>query len=93
MALIEIRRQRGRTVDKNLLKTFQRLKADYLWVLKNEEKLRKSYGNKYVAVENQTVRFVDDSIEGLTSKIIDSNGHVEDYAIQYIGKSPVNLLF
>jgi hypothetical protein len=93
MTLVEIKKKIDSVLDKNLQMKYRRLQQDYLWILVNEEKLRKGYPNKYIAVQNQTVGFVDDSIEGIVLKITQSGRQVEDYAIEYIGQHPVNFLF
>jgi hypothetical protein len=93
MAVIEIKKHKNRTVDKTLLNTYYRMSDDYAWILANMEKLRKSFPDEYIAVQSKTVRFANESIQGIIRNITDSGEQVENYAIEYIGKQRVNFLF
>jgi ABC-type sugar transport system ATPase subunit len=93
MAVIQIKKASDTTFDKELLKSYRRIREDYLWIFANEAILRTHYANEYIAVENKTVRFKDHTIEGLISKIESSHRRAEDFAIEYVGEHPVNFLF
>ncbi len=92
MSLVEIEKRPPVTLDEALLKRFYRLREDFLWILTTKKKLRKKYPNKYVAVRNRTVRFANDTIEELLAEIKTHREQVDDFAIEYIGEHPVNLL-
>jgi len=93
MTLVEIRKKTDTVLDKELQMKYRRLQEDFLWILANKEKLRDEYANKYIAVENKEVKYSDDTINGIITKIKQSKRKVEDFAIEYIGECPVNLLF
>jgi len=93
MALIEIKKKTDSTFDKELLEKYLRLREDFLWTIANKDKLRTKYAKKYVAVENKKVKYASTTIEGIMSKILRANRKVEDFAIEYVGEHPTNLLF
>ncbi|MFB3888215.1 MAG: hypothetical protein ACE14S_01910 [Candidatus Bathyarchaeia archaeon] len=63
-----------------------------MWIVSNEAKLRKDFAGKYIAVENQTVRYVGRDIEELIANILKNRQHVYDFAIDFIGQYPTSLL-
>jgi len=71
----------------------KKLRENYQWIFLNEEKLRKKFPNKYIAVTNKSVRFVSGSIEEMKKEIIAANKEIFNYAIQYITEKPINFLF
>lgn len=93
MVLVEIKRKTDITLNKELLVSYRRVQEDFMWILTNKEKLRTKYVNKYIAVENKEVKYTNGTIDGLIAKIKSSGKQVEDFAVEYIGESPVNLLF
>jgi hypothetical protein len=92
MTLVEIAKKADSTLDEHFLKRYSRLREDFVWILANKEKLRTIYTNKYIAVENKTVRFTGDTIEELMSNIRIQNEQIDDFVIEYIGRLPANLL-
>ena len=88
------------TVDKKLeyglskvfVDRFCRLQNDFRWVLAKKEKLRQAYADKYMAVENQIVRFTGETIEEILSNIENENEQVDDFIIEFIGKQQPNLI-
>jgi hypothetical protein len=93
MTLVEIKKKTDIILDKELQAKYRRLQEDFLWILANKEKLRNEYANKFIAVENKEVKYSNDTISGIIAKIKQSKRQVEDFAIEYIGECPVNLLF
>ena len=93
MSLVEIKKQVDPSLDREFLNKYRRLREDLLWILASKEQLRSTYANKYVAVENKTVKFTDTTIEGILFEIHAAGRQVEDFAIEYIGKQPANFLF
>jgi hypothetical protein len=90
---VEIKKQTNSPFDKELLKSYRRLREDYLWIFSNEGKLRITYPDSYIAVENKSVKFANGSLEVMLTKIKESGGQVEDFVIEYMGTRRVNLLF
>jgi len=90
---VEVKKQASACFDAKLVKTYRRIREDYLWIFSNEATLRTRYANEYIAVENKTVRFRDNTMEGIVSKITSSGQRTEDFVIEYIGEHPVNFLF
>jgi hypothetical protein len=90
---VEVKKQTSACFDAKLLKSYRRIREDYLWIFANEATLRGHYANEYIAVENKTVRFRDHTMEGIISKITSSGQRTEDFVIEYIGEHPVNFLF
>ena len=93
MSLVEIKKQIDPSLGKKLLNKHRRLRENLLWILANKEQLRSTYANKYVAVENKSVKFSDATIEGILFEIQAAGRQAEDFAIEYIGKQPHNYLF
>jgi len=92
MALIEIKKATDITFDKKLLERYDRLREDYLWIFATIKKLRTKYPNKYIAVKNKKVKYTNGTIESIIEEILRSDRKVEDFAIEYVGEHPVNLL-
>jgi hypothetical protein len=92
MALVQINKKADSTLNEAESKQFCRLQADYIWILTHKEQLRKDHSDKYIAVENQVVCFVGKDINDLISKIAKNKKQVDNFAIDFIGKYPVNLL-
>jgi hypothetical protein len=90
MAVVQIKKKT--VFDRTFLNRYDRLHNDYLWILTNTDKLRATYPNKYVAVENRTVKFSSGSIGEIMAEIKASNQQVDDFAIEFIGKRPVDFL-
>jgi hypothetical protein len=93
MTVVEVRKWSASSRNKELLNRYSRLREDFLWILTNEKKLRDKYANKFIAVEQESVKFSDTTIQGLMLKIKNSGQRMEDFAVEYIGESPVNFLF
>ncbi len=93
MTLVEIKKKTDDILDKDLQMRYRRLQEDFLWILTNKEKLRTKYANKYIAVENKEVKYANDTINGIIATIKRSGRQMEDFAIEYIGECPANLLF
>lgn len=92
MTLVTIDEKSEYGLDKVFVDRFCRLQNDFRWILVNKEKLRQAYANKYVAVENQTVRFTGETIEEILSKIEEKNEQADDFVIEFIGKQSANLI-
>jgi hypothetical protein len=90
---VEVKKQTGSSFDEAHLKSYRRLREDYLWIFANKARLRVQYANEYIAVENKTVRFKSQTMEGIMSQITRSGQRTEGFAIEYIGEHPVNFLF
>ena len=92
MTLVTVDKKSEYGFNKELADRFCRMQNDFRWILANKEKLRQVYANKYIAVENQTVRFTGDTIEEILSKIEDKNEQIDDFLIEFIGKQQANLI-
>jgi hypothetical protein len=92
MTLVQINKKADSMLSEAELKRFCRLQADYIWILTHKKQLRKDYADKYIAVEDQSVRFIGEDINDLLQNIIKNKKQVDDFAIDYIGKHPANLL-
>jgi len=92
MTLVTVDKKPEYGLDKEFVERFCRLQTDFRWILSNKQKLMQAYANKYIAVENQTVRFTGDTIEEILSKIEQKNKQVDDFVIEFIGKQQANLL-
>jgi hypothetical protein len=93
MSVVIIRKRVDSILNKELLNRYRRLRQDLLWILASKEKLRLVYANRYIAVENKTVKFTDTTMEGILFEIHAAGRQVEDFTIEYIGEQPVNFLF
>jgi hypothetical protein len=92
MALVQINRRADTTFDKKEIERFCRLQTDHMWIITHKTQLRKEYPNKFVAVENQTVRFVAKDMNKLITSISKNHKPIDDYAIDFISQHPTNLL-
>lgn len=92
MALVQFNKKLNDSFDQNEMQRFCRLQVDHLWIISHKSKLRKEYADKYIAVQNQAVYFIGKDIEELIANIITNNKHVDDFAIDFVGKYPTNLL-
>ena len=92
MTLVQINKKADTTLNDEELKLFCRLQTDHIWILTHKEQLRKEYGDKYISVENQAVRFVGNDINDLISKIAKNKKQIDEFAIDFVGKYPANLL-
>jgi len=90
---VEIKKQTNSPFDKELLKSYRRLREDYLWIFSNASKLRTTYPDNYIAVENKSVKFSSESMKLLLTKIKESGEQVEDFIIEYMSTRRVNFLF
>lgn len=90
---VEVKQQTNSAFNKELLKSYRRLREDYLWIFSNEDKLRTTYPDNYIAVEDKSVKFSGGSLEVVIEKIKESGEQVEDFIIEYMGTRRVNLLF
>lgn len=77
---------------KKLLGKYHKNVETYLWIFANEEELRKKYPDKYIAVEDKTVKFTGETIEEVILKIKSSDKQVDDFVIEFIRTHPINLL-
>lgn len=93
MTLVHIDKRADFNLDVALVERFSRLQKDYNWILSHENELRNEFPNKYVAVENGKVRFVDDTMQSLMTKISANNEEVDNFAIEYVSEQPRNFLF
>lgn len=93
MTLVQIDKRADFTLDEAMKKRFCRLQNDYNWVIAHKKQLRTEYPNKYIAVENEVVRFTGNTIEELISEIVSHKEQIDNFAIEYIGEYPVNFLF
>jgi hypothetical protein len=92
MTLVQINKKAALAFDEVAMKQFCRLQVDQMWIISHKEQLRKTYTDEYIAVQNQSVCFVAKDIENLISNILKNNKQVDDFAIDFIGKYPANLL-
>jgi hypothetical protein len=93
VTLVQIDKNSEFALNEVTAKKFQRLQNDYSWLQKNRSMLVEKYPNKYIAVENESIRFIADSVESLIADIIRTNEQVEDFAIQFLSTRPRNYLF
>ncbi|XHH08596.1 MAG: hypothetical protein ACFCUE_13655 [Candidatus Bathyarchaeia archaeon] len=93
MTLVQIDKQAGFSIDNALVEKFCRLQNDYKWIISHNKKLRKEYPNQYIAVENQSVRYAEKTVEALMASITKNSEKVENFAIEYINQQPNKLLF
>lgn len=92
MALEEFQKTRDTLLDRQLQKTDNRIRKNYLWIFAHIDELRKDFPDKYIAVDDEQVRFSADKIDALITEITSANRNVEDYVIEFVGKKPLNLL-
>jgi hypothetical protein len=93
MTLIQARKEKGYSLNNDQQKLFCRLQNDYNWIISHRKQLRLDFPDRYVAVENQSVRFTGDTIEALIAEITKNNEPVDNFAIEYISEHPTSLLF
>jgi hypothetical protein len=93
MALIQIDKKADFSLNDIQMKRFYRLQKDYKWILNHKKQLRREYPNKYVAVENEAVRYIGDTMEALMSEIAVNNEQIDNFAIEYLSEHSTNLLF
>lgn len=93
MTFVQIDRNSEFALNDVVAKKFSRVQRDYRWILINRSNLIHQYPNKYIAVENQTVRFVADTVEALKVEINGHSEQVEDFAIEYLSSRPRSFLF
>lgn len=79
--------------DEEMKKRFRRLQNDYKWIITHKNQLRSEYPNKYIAVENEKVRFTGNTIEELISEITAHKEQTDNFAIEYVAEHPANFLF
>jgi hypothetical protein len=92
MTLVQINKKSDSRLNEAESKQFCRLQTDFLWILSHRDQLRNEYPGKYIAVENQSVRFVGNDINDLMSQIVKNNCQVDNFAIDFISKYPANLM-
>lgn len=93
VTFVQIDRNSEFALNDVVAKKFSRVQRDYRWILINRSNLIHQYPNKYIAVENQTVRFVADTVEALKVEINGHSEQVEDFAIEYLSSRPRSFLF
>lgn len=74
-------------------KRFTRLQNDYNWILSHIKQLRSEFPNKYIAVQNETVRFSADTVDKLIDSIRESQEQVQNFAVEYMSERPTSYLF
>jgi hypothetical protein len=92
MAVLEFQRTKDSTVNAQLLKQDNRVRENYLWIFANIEELRRDYPEKYVAVENKSVKYSADTMESLISNITSNHRKVEDFVVDFVTNKPISLL-
>jgi hypothetical protein len=93
MTLVQIDKRPDFSLNDALTQRFCRLQKDYRWIINHKKELRNEYPNQYVAVENESVRYVANTIEALMSSISRNNEQVDNFAIEYLSQYPTSLLF
>ena len=92
MTLVEIRKSKNPELEKELVAKHNKLRLDYLWIFANSEMLRNKYPNKYVAVRDGEVVFVNNDAKRLLEKIAMTDEDINDFAIEYVRKKPTCFL-
>lgn len=77
---------------KRLLEKNRKISEDFAWIFSNIENLRKEFPDKYIAVEDKTVKFSAETIEALMSKIKEANRITDDFSIKYVKAEEATLL-
>lgn len=93
MTLVQVDRKADFIFDEASVKRFCRIQNDHNWIISHKKQLRQEHPNKYIAVENETVRFTGNTIEDLLSEIKTHEEQIEDFAIDFIDERPINFLF
>jgi hypothetical protein len=92
MALLEFQRTKDATVNAQLLKQDNKVRENYLWIFANIEELRRNYPEKYIAVEDKSVKYFADTMDSLISNITSNHRKVEDFVVDFVSTKPINLL-
>ena len=79
--------------EKKILAGLKRGREDMRWVFANEEELRSKYANKFIAVRDRKVEFVNDDVRKLFATIKAAGEDLNDFMIEYVREKPVCLLF
>ena len=93
MTLVHNDKRADFKLDASLVERFSRLQKDYQWILNHESGLRNEFPNKYIAVENEKVHYVADTMQSLMTKISANSEEVDNFAIEYVSEQPRSLLF
>ena len=76
-----------------LIDRSRRLTEDLEWLIENEERLRKEYPDKFVAIQKKSVKFSADNMEDLLSAITSSGKNASDFITHYLTKAKRTFLF
>ena len=79
--------------EKELMEKLLQYSRDQNWIRDNYSRLFDQHPMKYIAVKNQEVHHVADSLKGLISKIIRSGNIPGNYAIDFLTDEKCNYLF
>jgi len=79
-------------IEKEMLKKLDNLENDYLWISANEEELKRTHLNKYVAVKDNTVVFESYDFEALLKTMLRLHEDVDSFAVKRVTKNVPCLL-
>lgn len=93
MTLVQVGKKSDFCLTDIQTKRFSRLQSDYQWIYSHKKQLRSQFPEKYIAVQNATVRYTADTIEQLMTTINTNGEQVVNFAIEYLSQHPTNFLF
>lgn len=78
--------------EKEMLRELHHANQNLRFFLRNEEKLRSKYLNKYIAIKNKKVIFVADTADEMYAKIQAAGENLSDLLCDFMRKEPRCLL-
>ena len=79
--------------DHMLSNKLNRYAKDFNWIQDNMRSLTAKYLKKYIAVKDQKVAYVADSMTEMVANILADGNDVSDYIIEYLQEEKQNFVF
>ena len=84
--------EREREKNEQILKRIVDFSRNMDWISENQEKLRKKYPNKYIAVMSLKVIDSDSDLQSLIRKLKEKGKNPGDVPIEFMSKKPPRLI-
>lgn len=79
--------------DRESSERLKRYARDFNWLQDNMRVLTERYLKKYVAVKDEDIRYVADSMKEMVETILADGGEVSDYIIEYMQDKNQSFIF
>lgn len=76
----------------DIQKGLREFSQDTNWISKGEEKLRKKFPNKYIAVMKRKVIDSDSDLQNLIQRLKENGKNPSEIPIEFISKEPTRLI-